>query len=58
MPRDYRYIKEYEEELHKLKLEGLTLKKLVTNLDLAEKNLEMSRKMRKNLWLSPSTYMA
>ena len=28
MPRKYRYIKEYEKELHELKLEGLTLKEI------------------------------
>ena len=28
MPRKYRHIKEYEKELHELKLEGLTLKEI------------------------------
>jgi len=28
MPREYRHIKEYEKELHELKLEGLTLKEI------------------------------
>ena len=28
MPREYRHIKEYENELHELKLEGLTLKEI------------------------------
>ena len=28
MPREYRHIKEYEKELHELKLEGFTLKEI------------------------------
>jgi len=28
MPREYQHIKEYEKELHELKLEGLTLKEI------------------------------
>ena len=28
MPREYRHIKEYENELHELKLKGLTLKEI------------------------------
>ena len=49
MPREYRHIKEYEKELHKLKAQGLTLREIGEKLGFSKEQVKgFFKRERKN----------